>query len=56
MESWEEKGSTDMRQRAFVKWNKMLDNYVQPAMDPSTKEALDAYVAKRKEELPDAWY
>ena len=56
VESWEEKGSTDMRQRAFVKWNKMLDNYVQPPMDPVTKEALDAYVAKRKEELPDAWY
>jgi len=56
VESWEEKGSTDMRQRAFTKWNKMLDNYVAPPIDPGTKEALDAYVAKRKQALPDAWY
>ena len=24
--------------------------------DPATDEALRAYIAKRKEELPDAWY
>ena len=56
VESWEEGGSKDMRSRAYDKWTAMLDNYETPAMDPSTKEALDAYVAKRKEELPDAWY
>lgn len=56
VESWEEKGSQDMRERAYHKWNRMLDSYEQPAMDPGTREALDAYVAKRKEELPDAWY
>ena len=56
VESWEEGGSKDMRQRAFDKWNKMLAEYQQPVIDPATREALDAYVAKRKEELPDAWY
>ena len=56
VESWEEKGSHDMRKRAFIKWNKMLDEYQPPAIDPATKEALDTYVARRKEELPDAWY
>jgi len=45
-----------MRKRAFEKWNRMLENYEQPPIDPATKEALDTYVAKRKEEIPDAWY
>ena len=56
VESWEEKGSPDMRERAYVKWNKMLQHYEEPPIDPGTKEALDEYVAKRKRELPDAWY
>lgn len=56
VESWEEKGSHDMRRRAYDKWNAMLAAYEQPPIDPGTKEALDAYVAKRKSEIPDAWY
>ncbi len=56
VESWEEKGSMDMRTRAYHKWNAMLELYEPPPIDPAIKEALDAYVAKRKEELPDAWY
>ena len=56
VESWEEKGSQDMRSRAFDKWNQMLREYQQPAMDPATREALEAYIARRKEEIPVAWY
>ncbi len=56
VESWEEGGSKDMRKRANEKWKTMLDDYQVPPMDPAIKEALDTYVAKRKEELPDAWY
>ncbi|NKB61848.1 MAG: trimethylamine methyltransferase [Gammaproteobacteria bacterium] len=56
VESWEDKGGMDMRRRAFNKWTSMLDNYEQPAMDPATAEALTAYVAKRKEEIPEMWY
>lgn len=56
VESWEEKGSHDMRRRAYDRWNQMLKDYVQPPMEEATREELDAYVAKRKEELPDAWY
>ncbi len=56
VESWEEKGSPDMRRRAYEKWNKMLANYEAPPMDAGVKEALDDYVARRKRELPDAWY
>ena len=56
VESCEEKGSKDMRKRAYEKWNTMLDNYEEPAIDPSVREALNAYIAIRKEEIPDAWY
>ena len=56
VESWEEGGSKDMRQRAYDRWNKMLDEYQPPAMDEGTREELEAYVARRKRELPDAWY
>ncbi|SMX26076.1 Trimethylamine methyltransferase (MTTB) [Pelagimonas phthalicica] len=56
VESWEEGGSKDMRQRAFERWNDMLNQYETPPIDIATKEELTAYVARRKEELPDAWY
>ncbi|MBE1283329.1 MAG: trimethylamine methyltransferase [Rhodobacteraceae bacterium] len=56
VESWEDGGSKDMRHRAFERWNQMLDNYEKPPIDPAKEEELAAYVAKRKEELPDAWY
>ncbi len=56
VESWEEKGSMDMRERAYHRWNAMLEQYETPALDVGVREALDEYVAKRKQELPDAWY
>ena len=56
VETWEEKGGKDMRQRAYDKWNRMLAEYQPPPIDPATREELDAYVARRKEEIPDAWY
>lgn len=56
VESWEEGGSKDMRQRAFGRWQTMLADYQPPKMDEATREKLEAFVARRKEELPDAWY
>ncbi|UWQ90583.1 trimethylamine methyltransferase family protein [Rhodobacteraceae bacterium M382] len=56
VESWEEGGSKDMRTRAYDRWNQMLNEYEKPALNPAKEEELAAYVAKRKEELPDAWY
>jgi trimethylamine--corrinoid protein Co-methyltransferase len=56
VESWEEGGSKDMRKRAFERWNEMLKQYEPPALDAAKKEALTDYVARRKSELPDAWY
>lgn len=56
VESWEEGGQQDMRQRAYRRWNEMLDQYEAPQMDEAKREELDAFVARRKAELPDAWY
>ena len=56
VESWEDLGSKDMRQRAYERWNSMLEHYQEPPMDDAKREELNAFVSKRKEELPDAWY
>ena len=56
VESWEENGSNDMRMRAYERWNDMLNQYEAPPIDAAMKEALDDFVARRKSELPDAWY
>lgn len=56
VESWEEAGAKDMRKVAFERWNEMLEAYEKPAIDEGTEEALTDYVARRKSELPDAWY
>ncbi|WP_171236282.1 trimethylamine methyltransferase family protein [Ruegeria sp. HKCCA6837] len=56
VESWQEGGSKDMRHRAYERWNQMLNEYEPPGMDEAKNEELAAYVAHRKEEIPDAWY
>ncbi|WP_420583912.1 trimethylamine methyltransferase family protein [Ruegeria sp.] len=56
VESWEDEGAKDMRTRAYERWNKMLSEYEEPPMDIALREALEEFVAKRKESLPDAWY
>ena len=56
VESWEERGAKDMQQRAYERWTALLRDYEPPPIDPATDEALKDYVARRKAELPDAWY
>ncbi len=50
-ETWSEAGSRNATQRATQIWKKMLADYVAPALDPSIKEAIDAYVARRTREI-----
>ncbi|HVW56487.1 MAG TPA: trimethylamine methyltransferase family protein [Rhizobiaceae bacterium] len=50
-EAWQEAGGLDATGRATRLWKKALEEYQQPAMDPARREALEAYVAKRKEEI-----
>ena len=56
VESWEETGEKDMRQRAYERWTGMLERYEAPKIDASVDEALKDYVARRKSEIPEAWY
>ena len=44
------KGASDARARANVVWKELLRGYEPPPLDPARTEALDAYVARRKEE------
>ncbi|KIT18174.1 trimethylamine methyltransferase family protein [Jannaschia aquimarina] len=53
-ETWAEEGGRDTRALASARVKKLLAAYEPPAMDPAVREALDAYVATRKEELPDS--
>ena len=55
-ETWVDEGSRDTMQLANAKVRKILADYQQPPLDPAIDEALKAYVAKRKEEMPDASY
>ena len=50
-EAWQEAGGLDATARATRLWKKALEEYVEPAMDASVREELEAYVAKRKEEI-----
>ena len=55
-EQWREGGEKDMQQRAYEYWNRLVAAYERPAIDPATDEALRAYMAKKKESLPDQAY
>ncbi|RUX50099.1 MAG: methyltransferase [Mesorhizobium sp.] len=50
-EAWQEAGGLDATARATRLWKKALEEYVQPEMDPAVREALEAYVARRKEAI-----
>ena len=56
VESWEEAGGKDMAQRAYERWNQLLKDYEAPPLDEAKDEELLAYMTRRKEEIPDAWY
>ena len=55
-EQWEAEGGLDAAQRANKIWKKLLAEYQAPAIDPAVDEALQAYIDKRKAEMPDASY
>ena len=53
-EQWRDDGGKDATQRANETWKRMLRDYEAPALDPGLDEALKAFMAKRKETLPDS--
>jgi trimethylamine--corrinoid protein Co-methyltransferase len=50
-ETWFEDGARTATQRANNVWKQMLEAYEQPPMDEAADEALNAFMARRKEEL-----
>lgn len=48
-ESWLEGGSRDAAQRANAIWKQLVAEFEPPSIDPGVDEALQSYVAKRKE-------
>ena len=55
-EQWQEEGELDALQRANKKYKSMLRNYQQPELNLSVDEALQDYMLKRKDEMPDIWH
>ena len=55
-EKWEAAGSTDSATRANRAWKKRLAEFEAPPLDAGLREALNAFVAQRKEGMADAWY
>jgi trimethylamine--corrinoid protein Co-methyltransferase len=54
-ETWADEGERDTMQLAALRVEKLLTEYQQPMLDPAVDEALKAHIAKRKDEMPDAF-
>ncbi len=50
-QNWRQAGAKDATMRATEMWQRALDEYESPPIDPAVKEELEAFVARRKEEL-----
>jgi len=50
-ETWESDGARTATQRANTIWKRLLAEAVPPALDASVLEALDSFVARRKQEI-----
>ncbi|MEK1890416.1 MAG: trimethylamine methyltransferase family protein [Phyllobacterium sp.] len=49
--SWQEAGGHDALERATDIWQQALRDYEEPQLDPAIREELDAYIARRREEI-----
>ncbi|MBC6404218.1 MAG: trimethylamine methyltransferase family protein [Rhodospirillales bacterium] len=52
-EQWQIEGEQSAEQRANRLWKQLLKDYEAPALDPAIDEALQAFIAERKNALPD---
>lgn len=50
-QAWVEGGSPDATKRANAVWKRLLETYQAPLLDPARLEEMDAYIAKRREEI-----
>ena len=54
-EQWEAEGAEDAAKRANRIWKQMLSDFETPALDPAVDEALRAFIAAKKDSMPDAF-
>ncbi|WP_422370954.1 trimethylamine methyltransferase family protein [Hoeflea sp.] len=54
-EQWLAEGEKRIEERARALCRSWLDSYVAPDLDPGIDEALNAFIARRKDEMPDAF-
>ena len=50
-ETWRDDGARSATERANTIWKRILAEYEKPPIDPAIEEELQAYMAKRKEEI-----
>ena len=50
-ENWELAGARDATQRSTEIWQRALQEYEQPPIDPAVREELETYVQRRREEI-----
>jgi len=50
-ETWQEDGAKTATQRANEIWKQLLKDYEKPPIDPAIEEQLQAYMARRKQEI-----
>jgi trimethylamine--corrinoid protein Co-methyltransferase len=50
-QNWAEAGSLTATQRANAIWKRLLENYSAPPIDAAKVEEIDAYIARRREEI-----
>ncbi|MGF7159571.1 trimethylamine--corrinoid protein Co-methyltransferase [Rhodoligotrophos appendicifer] len=55
-EQWKADGQLTADQRANLRWKQLLQDYADPGLDPAIDEELCAFIAKRKESMPDMAY
>jgi trimethylamine--corrinoid protein Co-methyltransferase len=53
-ENWSDAGAKNATERATGIWKKLLESYEPPPLDLAVKEAIDAHVARRTEEIGGA--
>jgi trimethylamine--corrinoid protein Co-methyltransferase len=52
IEQWKVEGSKDIKQRALAQAKRLLEEYVEPTLDPAKDEELKDYIARRSREIP----
>ena len=50
-ENWQQAGAKPAEERATEVWQKVLEEYETPEIDPARRESMDDYIARRKIEI-----